>query len=192
MSRSRTNSVNSVSSNASLRKMLDLNKIEVYIEYACFICGIVLSSPKTCLDHVRKIHGYELPPRPVEEKKRPRHHRFKYVRDKSGPYTIVEYACPSCWFHSPETDLEALNEHIREEHPLTKLKNGVRRKSVSFKEEADDNNMPAFKKEEDHTETPDKKPGVEPSVVNEAVKKLEELIVAFRNILQPMSNDTKE
>jgi uncharacterized C2H2 Zn-finger protein/predicted small metal-binding protein len=122
MTRTRSNSQTSVKSNASRRKSIDLDKIQVYLEYSCFICGIVLSSPKTSIDHVKKIHGYIIPPRPKDQKKRPRHHRFAYVKDKSGQYTIVENSCPSCWFHSPEGDLEALNEHVREEHNPVKIK----------------------------------------------------------------------
>ncbi|KAG2229765.1 hypothetical protein BDF21DRAFT_498283 [Thamnidium elegans] len=96
-----------------------LDKISVHLEYACFICGIILSSSKTCINHVEAIHRYLIPFRPAG--RRPENSNFSYVRDPNGPWTIEEYACPSCWYHSPSDDLEALNEHIREEHNPTRI-----------------------------------------------------------------------
>lgn len=40
-----------------------LDKIAVNLEYACYICGNILSSPKQTINHVRKTHGRELPTR---------------------------------------------------------------------------------------------------------------------------------
>lgn len=122
MTRERSNSQSSVKSTASRKRSIDLNKIEVYLEYPCFICGLVLGSAKSSIEHVNKIHSYEIPYRPKDQVKRPRHHRFFYVRDKSGQYTITENACPSCWFHCPVQDLDCLNEHVREMHSPRKFK----------------------------------------------------------------------
>lgn len=118
MARSRNNSQ---SSTRSVKKR-NLDKILVYLEYACFVCGNILGNATTCINHVKRLHGYIIPPRPAGEK-RPRHILFDYVDDQSDPLTIVEYACPCCWFHSPPDDLEALNEHIRKEHEPIKVKN---------------------------------------------------------------------
>lgn len=122
MTRERSNSQSSVKSTASRKRSTDLNKIEVYLEYPCFICGLVLGSAKSSIEHVKKIHSYEISYRPKDQVKRPRHHRFFYVRDKSGQYTITENACPSCWFHCPVQDLDCLNEHVRETHCPRRLK----------------------------------------------------------------------
>lgn len=153
MTQSRSNSQSSVKSSTSQKKLLDLNKIQVYLEYTCFVCGIVLGSPKSSIDHAKKIHGYIIQPRPENQKKRPRHHRFAYVKEKGGLYTIVENACPSCWFHSPEGDLEALNEHVREEHNPVKINdqkdsNNVDKKKQEVKKE---------EKEREQIATPPKK-----------------------------------
>ncbi|KAI9261823.1 hypothetical protein EDC94DRAFT_608985 [Helicostylum pulchrum] len=97
-----------------------LDKLSVHLEYACFICGIILSNSKTCIDHVKNIHGYVIPFRPPG--RRPENLKFSYVRDpEDEPWTIEEFACPCCWYHSPSDDLEALNEHIREEHNPTRV-----------------------------------------------------------------------
>lgn len=110
------------SSQSSTRstKKRNLAKVPVYIEYACFICGNILGNATACINHIKKLHGYEILPR-TSGTRRPRHNEFDYIDDQSDPYAIVEYACPSCWFHSPEHDLESLNEHIREEHAPVKV-----------------------------------------------------------------------
>lgn len=112
---------NSQGSTKSVKKK-NLEKISVYLEYACFVCGSILGSAKSSINHAKIIHGYVIPARPVGSR-RPRNSKFEYVADQSGPWTIEEYACPSCWFHSPADDLEALNEHIREEHDPVKVEN---------------------------------------------------------------------
>lgn len=102
--------------------VVNLDKITVYLDYACFICGIILRNAKTCIDHIEKIHRYRIPPRYGQ---RPENRQYTYVSNKNGPWTIEEYACPSCWFHAPSDDLESLNEHIREEHHPERIeKNG--------------------------------------------------------------------
>jgi hypothetical protein len=37
-----------------------LDKIAVHLEYTCFICGNILSSAKQTINHVRRIHNYDI------------------------------------------------------------------------------------------------------------------------------------
>ncbi|KAI9361048.1 hypothetical protein BD770DRAFT_452558 [Pilaira anomala] len=96
-----------------------LEKTPVHLNYACFICGVILSSSKTCIKHIEKIHRYIIPSR---QGRRPIHEQYSYTPDRNGTFTIEEYACPSCWFHSPYADLETLNEHVRSEHDPLRIK----------------------------------------------------------------------
>ncbi|GAA5811326.1 hypothetical protein MFLAVUS_004759 [Mucor flavus] len=137
-----------------------LDKISVHLEHACFICGIILSGSKTCIEHVKNIHRYVIPFRPPG--RRPENAKFSYTSyPDDDPWTIEEYACPSCWYHSPSDDLEALNEHIREEHNPTRVK------KEEYEEEY----------EEDDVEME------ESEFVQEITTKLDELKALFEEIL---------
>ncbi|CAO3629515.1 unnamed protein product [Mucor hiemalis] len=99
-----------------------MNKILVYPEYTCYICGNVLSSAISCINHVRRIHGFELFPRLVG-RNRPPNNEYEYSRDKDEEVDELHYACCSCWFTCPEDGegIQTLNNHVREEHDPQKV-----------------------------------------------------------------------
>ncbi|KAI7895533.1 uncharacterized protein EV154DRAFT_398546, partial [Mucor mucedo] len=86
----------------------------IYLQHTCYICGNAMSGGTQTINHIKAVHGYEIPSRAVGYK-RPQDNDQEYVRDMSNA-DVLHYACPSCWFHCPEDDLEALNEHTRDEH----------------------------------------------------------------------------
>lgn len=99
-----------------------LNKIRVYPEHACYICGNILSSAVSAINHIRRIHGYELPRRQVGHN-RPSNNEYEYVRGKDTEVDELHFACCSCWFTCPEDELglQDLNSHVREEHDPQKV-----------------------------------------------------------------------
>lgn len=42
-----------------------LEKLRAYLEHTCFICGNIMSSAKQTINHVERIHGYDVPTRDV-------------------------------------------------------------------------------------------------------------------------------
>lgn len=90
-------------------------KTIVSFEYPCYICGLIMSKPKVVIDHVRKLHGFEIPTRQVGHK-RPPETDFDFQNDPKGEYDVQHYSCASCWFHCPESGLAELAEHYNGEH----------------------------------------------------------------------------
>lgn len=86
------------------------NKAVVNFEYPCYLCSYIMSKPKVVIDHVRRIHGYEIPTRQVGHR-RPPDAEFDYQNDPKGDYDLQHYSCASCWFHCPETGIEELKNH---------------------------------------------------------------------------------
>jgi hypothetical protein len=91
------------------------NKQLVKFEYPCFICSYIMSKPKVVIDHVRRIHGYEIPTRHVGYK-RPPNSEYDYQNDPKGDFDVLHYSCASCWFHCPETGIEEIHEHVETTH----------------------------------------------------------------------------
>jgi hypothetical protein len=88
----------------------------IAFEYPCYICGNILSRAKQAIDHVRRIHGYNLPTRSVG-RRRPPDPQYEYQNDiQNGEYDVIHYSCPSCWYHCPEAGLAELSEHINDTH----------------------------------------------------------------------------
>lgn len=92
-----------------------LEKPRVYLQHACFICGNLMSNAKPTINHIDTIHGFNVPTRAIG-RKRPQDNEFEYIRNMQMEHDVIHYACPSCWFHCPDDELEALNKHTREEH----------------------------------------------------------------------------
>lgn len=90
-------------------------KCVVSFEYPCYICGYIMSKPKTVIDHVKRIHGYEIPTRHVGHK-RPPDTEFDYQNNPKGEFDVQHYSCASCWFHCPESGLAELQEHYNTSH----------------------------------------------------------------------------
>jgi Pyruvate/2-oxoacid:ferredoxin oxidoreductase delta subunit len=98
----------------------DQQKIRVHLKDACFFCGRNMSSAKQTINHNIRIHGYKLPTR-KQGSKRPESKLFEFVREKNGNWDSEELACPSCWFHCPENDLDVLYQHTLQEHEIVKV-----------------------------------------------------------------------
>lgn len=193
MVRERSNSQSSVKSTASQKRPIDLNKIDVYLEYPCFICGLVLGSARRSIEHVRKIHNYEIPFRPKDQVKRPRHHRFFYVREKNGKFTITENACPSCWFHCPLQELEVLNEHVRDSHSPRNLKRKeeeVDQQSKPSEDVVDDKDNKHVKFERGNSQNSSDSNPISKIAETDATV-MQELVKAFEIFAQSMKSFTK-
>ncbi|KAI9483914.1 MAG: hypothetical protein EXX96DRAFT_448472, partial [Benjaminiella poitrasii] len=87
----------------------------VSFEYPCYICGNILSRARLVIDHVKRVHGYELPVRHVGHH-RPVDPEYEFQNDPNGKSEVVHYACASCWFHCPEAGLGELAEHYETAH----------------------------------------------------------------------------
>jgi Pyruvate/2-oxoacid:ferredoxin oxidoreductase delta subunit len=96
------------------------DKPRVHLLDTCYICGNNFSKAVVVIDHVRRIHGYDLPRR-RQGYKRPQNKNAEYVRDKNGEWDYQDLACPSCWFHCPEEELRELNQHTRDTHDPIKV-----------------------------------------------------------------------
>lgn len=102
------------------------HKQVVKLEYACYICGDILSAAKVVIDHVKRIHGIEIPSRQVG-RNRPSSKEYEYLRDSNGDFDLLHYSCASCWYHCPETDLTELRDHYVEEHNPKNVSSGRNR-----------------------------------------------------------------
>lgn len=120
LSRSSSPSNTKMKASTGTRSDNKMEKPRLYLEHTCYICGNIMSSAKQTINHVDRIHGYELPSREVG-RKRPQDNEFEYLRDKMAEKDMSHYACPSCWFHCSEDDLEVLNRHTRDEHNPLKV-----------------------------------------------------------------------
>ncbi|KAI7894550.1 uncharacterized protein EV154DRAFT_599898 [Mucor mucedo] len=87
----------------------------ILLRHACYICGGLMSNAGPTLNHLYSIHGYDLPSR-ERSRRRPQEPAYEYVRDPQMGYDEVHLACPSCWFHCPDGDLDALCKHTQDEH----------------------------------------------------------------------------
>lgn len=114
------------------------DKPRIHLLDTCYICGNNFSKARVVVDHVRRIHGYELPVR-RQGYKRPQNKYAEYVRERNGEFDHEEIACPSCWFHCPKENLKALNDHTRETHHPEK---------VDISKEDEDDYIPSDEKEE--------------------------------------------
>lgn len=116
------------------KKSTKKQKIRVHLKDTCFFCGRNMSSAKQTINHNIRIHGYLLPTRKQGYKK-PDSKKYEYVREKNGKWDVEELACPSCWFHCPENDLEILYQHTRQEHKIIKVEGTKGLKSSGDEEE---------------------------------------------------------
>ncbi|KAI8079386.1 hypothetical protein BDF21DRAFT_463458 [Thamnidium elegans] len=88
----------------------------IALDYGCYICGRIYSTPATARKHVRNIHGYNIPGR-TNCLTRPMAVNHYYVsRKDANYYDVIHYACPSCWFHCPLDELDLLLDHTIIEH----------------------------------------------------------------------------
>ncbi|KAI8967314.1 hypothetical protein BDF20DRAFT_901784 [Mycotypha africana] len=98
----------------------------ISFSYPCYICGQVLSKAKVCIDHIKRLHGYELPVRAVGHK-RPIEPDYDFQNDPTGPYDSQHYACSSCWFHCEQGEfgreggLRDIARHVEESHQPTNI-----------------------------------------------------------------------
>ncbi|KAG2194131.1 hypothetical protein INT47_004201 [Mucor saturninus] len=106
----------------------------ILLRHACYICGGLMSNAGPTLNHLFNIHGFDLPSR-ERSRRRPQEPAYEFVRDPEMGYDEVHLACPSCWFHCPDGNLDALCKHTQDEHdPIevdTEKRNSMRRPSRS-------------------------------------------------------------
>lgn len=73
------------------------NKIAVYIENACFVCGNVLFGAQSSIVHLGSQHNVCIKP-PKNDVKRPKSKCFRFVTNNpNSKHSIVRrYGCRSC------------------------------------------------------------------------------------------------
>lgn len=118
--RSNSQSSEKMKNSTKVTKGSNLGKPIIYLQYTCYICGNAMSSAKQTINHIKNIHGYEVPSRAVG-RRRPQDNDYEYIRDKISERDALHYACSSCWFHCPEDNLEVLNKHTNDEHNPLKV-----------------------------------------------------------------------
>ncbi|KAI8971666.1 hypothetical protein BDF20DRAFT_915446 [Mycotypha africana] len=167
----------------------------VNFEYPCYICGTILSRPKICIDHVRRVHGYELPVRGVGQN-RPSDPVYEFQNNPNGEYDVQHYACPSCWYHCPETGLRELKQHTQEEHHPKIVDSEKAAASTTNKEptaenkdedsgiDDDEESMDQDREQSNDMKGKQKIEGNVREEVNEAFRKLNEITEMFKNLLR--------
>ncbi|KAI8640217.1 hypothetical protein BD408DRAFT_404299 [Parasitella parasitica] len=95
-------------------------KKPIAFEYPCYICGTVLSKARQVLNHIKSVHGYDLPARAVG-RRRPEDPKYIYVNNPQSrqEFEDFHFSCSSCWFHWPTNDaagLVHLARHISKAH----------------------------------------------------------------------------
>lgn len=172
---------------------------KIFLKHACYICGNTYSGAQQTIRHIKDVHGYDIPSRAIGAN-RSASREYEYVKTKEEEggeddqvVPDTHYACPSCWFHCPEDDLEVLDTHINDEHDPVYVK----------KVEEEDQDDDQDKKEEEEKQDDDCNTPIdgndstaslsgetggdedkEDSVHKEIARKLEEITGLFKSFFQ--------
>ncbi|GAA5806257.1 hypothetical protein HPULCUR_011788 [Helicostylum pulchrum] len=97
-------------------------KVLIALHHGCYICGQFYRTPSTALNHVRTVHGRDIPGR-GRGKARPIKKCYQYVmRMDTDDFDEAHYSRPSCWFHCPLNEIVLFQDHTIKEHnpkPIT-------------------------------------------------------------------------
>ena len=162
------------------------NRIAVRLEHACYVCGSVLSTASATINHLRSIHGVDIPPRMIG-RKRPQDYDYDFRGDQKD--AELHYACSSCWFHCPQDNdtnagIQALNDHVLQEHDPIKvdIRNPNRGNSTSSRRNSTSSSRNSTSSRRNSTSSSSThQPDITDENVNSITSKLEEIISMFKS-----------
>lgn len=119
-----------------------MDKERVCLAHGCYICGNILSNASSTRNHIARIHGMHIPPREPSVR-RPQDKDYAFV-SQGEEYDSDHYACPSCWYHCPQTNLDSLNKHTLLEHDPQSIKD-LEDKQEYGDDEEEEEDMPTVR-----------------------------------------------
>lgn len=120
---------------AHLTKMSSSEKPKVLLVYPCYVCTEcgtergTFSIGSRVIAHMNSAHDITLSPRP-KGARRPMSEEYTYVSDPKEPHDVKHFACPSCWFHTP--DYTVLHTHIYNDHNIIFTEKSRKKEVVDY------------------------------------------------------------
>jgi hypothetical protein len=160
----------------------DKEKARILLKHTCYVCGNTYSGAQQTIRHVKDIHGFDMPSRPIG-KNRPSSEEYEYIKKKDDNGQVLpeeHYACPSCWYHCPDYDLKALYKHTQDEYDPIDL-NPTTGAKENDDDDSDDNNNNSSNSP---TFSGKKSGNVNDSTRREITRKLEEVTDLFKSFFK--------
>lgn len=163
-------------------------RTRILIQHTCYICGRPMSNAAPTLNHLYNMHGIDLPSREPNQR-RPAEIGYEYVRDPLMDFDEIRSACPSCWYHCPEGNLDALCKHTEKEHDPVEIEESKRETMMGRRTRSRSNSVSSMRqRSRPPTTTPTEEEEV--TETRQISKKLDELTDLFNSFFKDSSKST--